>query len=112
MVGNGLRFFEVGHQADPSEESDNNIDVPLDPLRVPRSNESSICINRSIHLTNTILSPSRVADLSSAASYFQCQTALSIVTLNSVVKASYPCDVPLVAHNCDPWNPFWRVTTT
>ena len=47
LTGRGLVFFCIGHQVEPSEEFDENIDGPLDPFQVPRSYHSAICIKHA-----------------------------------------------------------------
>ena len=47
LTGRGLGFCYIGHQGNPSEESDKDINGPLDPLQVPRSDEADICIKHA-----------------------------------------------------------------
>ena len=47
MEGHGLEFYNVDHQAYPPEDSDKEIDGPLDTLWIPCSDEAAICIKRA-----------------------------------------------------------------
>ena len=44
LVFHGLGLLYVFHQANPMEESGEEIDAPLNPLQVPLSDEAIICI--------------------------------------------------------------------
>ena len=43
LEGHGLGFCSVGHQADPAEDTNKDIDGTLEPPQVPRSDEDIIC---------------------------------------------------------------------
>ena len=47
MTGYGLGLFYIFHQADPYEDSNEEIDLPLDSFRVRQSNNSIICIKHA-----------------------------------------------------------------
>ena len=47
MEGHGIGFWNIGHEYNPYEESDENIDTPLKTLRVPLSDNAIIFIKHA-----------------------------------------------------------------
>ena len=47
LEDHGLGFCDFSHQSNPTEEFNKDIDGPLEPLRVPQSDESVFRINQS-----------------------------------------------------------------
>ena len=99
MAGNSLGFCNIFHESDPSEEFDENIDIPLKPLWVPLSDHAFLCIIMTMHRPTDITSPSWVADLYFTVSDIHWRTKLSTTTLKNIYETIPPCVVPLVAHN-------------
>ena len=44
LSGHGSILCNIGHQSNPTEEANENIKGPLNPLRVPQSDEATIRI--------------------------------------------------------------------
>ena len=112
LEGHGIGFFYIIHQAEYSEESNENIDGHLDPFWVPSSNHATIRIKKNMQLPTTTPSPSWVEELSSTMGDSQWRTTLYTDTLKSVGKSSPPSVISMVSRNWGLWKPFWWVTNS
>ena len=84
MAGHHIGFCNVGHQTDPAEDSDKDIDGPLDPVEVLQSDEAVIRIEHSHTPYHFHTKPVIIGGFPSTLREIHCQTTLSTATLKSV----------------------------